>query len=128
MNPFPAVMVGGPPRSGKSVLVHSLTRQLRDQKVDHYVIRACPDGEGDYSNEADQDLVRLIRQKGAFTSTFVQHVSAALANRILPLLVDVGGKPTPDQEVIFSIVPTRFSSLGRRRNWRNGAHEPKLMG
>lgn len=130
MNQFPAVMVGGPPNSGKSVLIYNLTQQLRTRKIAHYVIRACPDGQGDYSNEADQDLVRLIRQKGAFTPTFVQRVSNALANRIFPLMVDVGGKPTPEQEVIFSHC-THAILLARTPEelieWRTRAQEHGLL-
>jgi len=39
MNPFPAVVIGGPPHSGKSVLTYLLTRQLRALRVEHYVLR-----------------------------------------------------------------------------------------
>lgn len=101
MKNFPAVVIGGPPHSGKSVLTYSLTQALRDRKIDHYVLRACPDGEGDWSNEADAGVVRLIRDKGQFTDSFVAHVCENLANRHLPLLVDVGGRPTREQEIIF---------------------------
>lgn len=102
MNRFNAILIGGPPHSGKSVLTYSLTQNLRQQGVEHYVIRACPDGEGDWSNEAPPDTVRLIRQKGSFTAEFTAMVAADLSRRHLPLLVDVGGKPQPDQEVIFA--------------------------
>lgn len=102
MKTFPALMVGGPPHSGKSVLVYNLTQRLRARKIVHYAFRACPDGEGDFSNEGEQDLIRLIRQKRQFTETFVQRVHDALTRRIMPLMVDVGGKPTCEQEVIFS--------------------------
>jgi CRISPR-associated protein Csx3 len=101
MKQFPAVVIGGPPHSGKSVLTYSLTQALRDQGIDHYVLRACPDGEGDWSNEAPPQTVRLIRNKGQFSQSFVAHVCESLANRHLPLLVDVGGRPTPEQEIIF---------------------------
>ena len=101
MNPFSAVMIGGPPHSGKSVLTYGLTRALRTQGVDHYVLRACPDGEGDWSQETRQEKVRLLRVKGRFTPEFVQAMSRDIERRHLPLLVDVGGKPTPEQEVLF---------------------------
>ncbi len=101
MNPFPAIVIGGPPHSGKSVLTYLLTRQLRQERVAHYVLRACPDGEGDWSQEAPPDTVRLLRQKGAFSETFVDRVCRDLARRHLPLIVDVGGKPTLDQERIL---------------------------
>ena len=44
MELFPAVMIGGPPHSGKSVLAYSLTQALRARGVAHYVLRAYPDG------------------------------------------------------------------------------------
>jgi CRISPR-associated protein Csx3 len=101
MNPFPAVVIGGPPHSGKSVLTYLLTQRLRALKVEHYVLRACPDGEGDWSQEAPPERVRLLRQKGQFSQDFVDRVCRDLAQRHLPLIVDVGGKPTPDQERIL---------------------------
>jgi len=101
MNLLPAVLLGGPPHSGKSVLAYSLTHALREQGIQHYVLRAAPDGEGDWANEADQELVRIIRAKGEFSQDFVRHVCDSLARRHMPLLVDVGGRPTPEQEVVF---------------------------
>lgn len=102
MSHFNAVLIGGPPHSGKSVLTYSLTQTLRQLGVEHYVLRACPDGEGDWSNETPPDTVRLIRQKGRFTAEFVARVTQDLGRRHLPLLVDVGGRPEPEQEIIFT--------------------------
>jgi len=99
---FPAVLIGGPPHSGKSVFVYSLTHALRQAHVSHYVLRACPDGEGDWSNVADQALVRTIRVKGKFNEAYTGRVGDYLHKRHLPLLVDVGGKPTPAQQQMFS--------------------------
>jgi CRISPR-associated protein Csx3 len=101
MNLFPAVVVGGPPHSGKSVLTYSLTRMLRQQGVNHYVLRACPDGEGDWSQEATPETVRNIRIKGDWSAAWVEAICRDIQRRHLPLLVDVGGKPTPGQERIF---------------------------
>jgi CRISPR-associated protein Csx3 len=69
--------------------------------IGHYALRACPDGEGDFANEADPGTVREIRQKGAFTDTFMQRVAGYLQQRHLPLLVDVGGRPTAEQQSVF---------------------------
>ena len=101
MDRFPAILIGGPPHSGKSVLTYSLTHALRQLGRQHYVIRAAPDGEGDWANEASQKLVRELRYKGAFTVAFTDFVCQSLHNRHLPLLVDVGGSPTPEQERIL---------------------------
>jgi CRISPR-associated protein Csx3 len=101
MELFPAVLIGGPPNSGKSVLTYNLTQALRERGVQHYVLRAAPDGEGDWVSEADPSLVRTIRIPRTWTPAFVAHVCASLAHRPLPLIVDVGGRPTPWQETIF---------------------------
>lgn len=102
MELFPAVLIGGPPHMGKSVLTYSLTHTLRERGIPHhYVIRAYPDGEGDWANEADQKLVRRIRIKGYGTPQWVDSICRDIAARHLPLIVDVGGRPTPDQERIF---------------------------
>ncbi len=103
MNLFPAILIGGPPHSGKSVLVYNLTRALRAKRVPHYVLRACPDGEGDWANEADQAVVQTIRNKGKFNARFMARVASYLQKRHLPLLVDVGGLPTSEQESVFSL-------------------------
>jgi CRISPR-associated protein Csx3 len=98
---LPAVVIGGPPHSGKSVLAYSLSRALRVRDVPHYVLRAYPDGEGDWSNEADRELVRALRVKGVGTPEWVRRITRDIAARPLPLLVDPGGKPTLWQEAIF---------------------------
>ncbi|MCE7987029.1 MAG: hypothetical protein DYG89_38135 [Caldilinea sp. CFX5] len=101
MHTLPAIAIGGPPHSGKSVLTYSLTQLLRTQRIEHYVLRACPDGEGDWSNETTPERVLALRQKGKFTDTFIANVCTAIQSRHLPLLVDVGGAPTTKDEAIF---------------------------
>lgn len=98
---FPAVVIGGPPHSGKSVLIYSLTRRLREARIAHYVMRACPDGEGDWANEADQVLVRTLRSKGEYSPRFVDAMVQNIRRRHLPLIVDVGGRPRDWQETLF---------------------------
>ncbi|RLC95632.1 MAG: CRISPR-associated protein Csx3 [Chloroflexi bacterium] len=101
MELFPAILIGGPPHMGKSVLTYSLTHALRERGIQHYVIRAYPDGEGDWANESDQKLVRRIRIKGQGIPQWVDRICRDIAARHLPLIVDVGGRPTSDQERIF---------------------------
>jgi CRISPR-associated protein Csx3 len=100
---LPAVLIGGPPHTGKSVLSYSLHQRLREHGIEHYLYRACPDGEGDWFHEGPTDLVRMIRAdvKGTWTPTFSAMVCRHLAQRPLPWLVDVGGKPGPLDEPIF---------------------------
>ncbi|MFZ5917328.1 MAG: CRISPR-associated protein Csx3 [Chloroflexota bacterium] len=118
---FPAVLIGGPPDSGKSVLTFSLTYTLRQRGIQHYVLRACPDGEGDWTQTADQELVHTILVPQTWTPNFVDHICRDLANRHLPLIVDVGGRPKPWQEAILGccthailLTPDEAS----RRQWR----------
>ncbi len=101
-NPLPAVLIGGPPQAGKSVLTYSLTQALRKRHIDHYVVRACPDGEGDWSQEIDREAVRLIRIKGRWRPEFVRSVCYAVEHRHFPLLVDMGGRPEEWQTDILS--------------------------
>lgn len=101
MEQFPAVIIGGPPDSGKSVLTANLTQALRERGVAHYVLRACPDGEGDWTHLADQEQVRTLVVPRRWTHAFVDHICQDLERRHLPLIVDVGGRPQPWQEIIF---------------------------
>ena len=113
---FPAILIGGPPHSGKSVLVYSITQALRDRKISHYALRACPDGEGDWSNEIPQPMVRNLRVKGCFSDEFTQTVIRFLEKRHLPLLVDVGGRPNEAQQRIFSHCTHAILVVGEREN------------
>jgi len=93
------------------------------------VLRACPDGEGDWANEADQALVRTIRVKGDFTPEFVDHVCRDLARRHLPLLVDVGGRPKDWQDPIFAHCTHAILLIkdeASRRAWRDRAERHAL--
>ncbi len=101
MNLLPAVLIGGPPHAGKSVLAYSLSQALRTHDVQHYVLRAYPDGEGDWANEAPPELVRNIRVKGYGDPAWIDNICRDIARRHLPLIVDVGGQPTAWQEAVF---------------------------
>ncbi|MGC9400709.1 MAG: CRISPR-associated protein Csx3, partial [Anaerolineae bacterium] len=99
----PAVLIGGPPHSGKSVLTYSLTQALRAREVPHYVIRAYPpDGEGDWFQSGDQAFVRHVRLKGAESEAWLPLLKRDLARRHLPLIVDMGGLPTAEQETLLA--------------------------
>ncbi len=69
MELFPAIAIGGPPHSGKSVLAYSLSKALRARQVAHYVLRAFPDGEGDWANEADPKVLSRPSGFGTFAMT-----------------------------------------------------------
>jgi CRISPR-associated protein Csx3 len=101
MNLLPALLFGGPPNSGKSVLFYNLARALRERNIPHHALRACPDGEGNWFHELDQEKVRLLRVKGAWTNDFVKQICLDLERRHLPLLVDIGGHPSERDLCIF---------------------------
>ncbi len=101
MNLLPAILIGGPPHAGKSVLFYSLARALRERDIPHHAFRACPDGEGNWFHELDQEKVRLIRVKGTWTDDFVKRICVDIEQRHLPLLVDIGGRPTEQQTCLF---------------------------
>lgn len=98
-NPFPAILIAGPPHSGKSVLSYLLTDGLRKMNVSHYLLRAVPDGEGDWFQVGPRDAVQALRVKNkhGYEPGFVAHMRRAIENRHLPLLVDIGGKPQGEQ-------------------------------
>jgi len=104
MELFPAVLIGGPPNSGKSVLTYSLSQSLRKRGVAHYVLRAAPDGEGDWFHEAEPRLARQLRIKEAFDERWADRIMRDVQRRHLPLLVDVGGMLTLEQERILGVV------------------------
>jgi len=103
INPLPAILIGGPPHAGKSVLFYSLTHALRWQGIRHHAIRACPDGEGNWSQESDANTVSQIRVplRGEWPDSFVTRISLDLEHRCLPFLVDVGGHPRESQTGIL---------------------------
>jgi CRISPR-associated protein Csx3 len=132
MNLFPAVILGGPPHSGKTVLGFSLSQTLRARNIAHYLLRAAPDGEGDWSNSADQAGVLRVRFKGRWTSRWIDVTCRDIARRTLPLLVDVGGRPTPDQEIILdqcthAILLIRDGDAAGRARWQSLAQTRNLQ-
>ncbi len=103
-NLLPAVLIGGPPHTGKSVLGYSLSLALHERRrVEHYLYRASPDGEGNWFQEGPADVVGRIRMltRGAWSPEYVEHVRRDLERRPFPWLVDVGGKPDADDAPIF---------------------------
>jgi CRISPR-associated protein Csx3 len=99
VNRLPAVLIGGPPHAGKSVLFYSLTHALRERGIRHHAFRACPDGEGNWSQESEEQTVNQIRMpiKGEWPEAFVERICLDLEHRCFPLLVDMGGHPKESQ-------------------------------
>lgn len=99
INLLPAIVLAGPPHSGKSVLGYLLANQLKELGIQSYLLRAVPDGEGNWFLEGDRQLVLPLRMKHktGYSSDFVEHMHGVIANRPLPLIVDIGGLPNHQQ-------------------------------
>jgi len=102
------VVLGGPPRSGKSCLREGLKQAIRmvPGAPYPYVITACPDGEGSWFQETmtahpEQAAQFKAAYKSAFTPAFVERVATSVDLCQLPLvLVDIGGIPSVENERI----------------------------
>ncbi|MGC1375821.1 MAG: hypothetical protein WA821_06355, partial [Anaerolineales bacterium] len=96
---FPAILIAGTPDCGKSVLSFMLTQHLRQLEIAHYLLRAAPDGEGDWFLRGDPGVTRILRaqNKTGYTAEFVAHIKSVIEKRLVPLLVDVGGLPRGEQ-------------------------------
>ncbi|WP_448573211.1 CRISPR-associated protein Csx3 [Trichothermofontia sp.] len=110
--PGAALLIAGPPNSGKSVLANTL-RMALDQHFpgcSHYLFRANWDGEGNHTFETpDQTIADRLRTENkrklqhqpeadALIEKFFSDRAQELANirQVVDLtLVDVGGKPDP---------------------------------
>ena len=70
--------------------------------------------------EGDRELVRHLRLKGARSEAWLPLLRRDVARRHLPLIVDMGGLPTPEQEAVLddcthAILLTRDEET--RREW-----------
>ncbi|NEQ95973.1 MAG: CRISPR-associated protein Csx3 [Cyanothece sp. SIO2G6] len=116
--PCPAILIGGPPDSGKSVFAYALRRQLIEQHPTQQVFlhRANWDGEGNWAYETpnleqvDQLVQRNERRMHESEETqslipdyFRYHARAVENVRSLTdiALVDVGGCPQPEKEPLL---------------------------
>ena len=90
----------GPPHSGKSVFIANLIDKLPSDA--YTIIRACPDGEGTWSNNKNQNETSIVRKKGKFTKSFIEDSCQAIDNQTNKIvLVDVGGVMSKENEQVF---------------------------
>ncbi|MBD2457786.1 CRISPR-associated protein Csx3 [Nostoc sp. FACHB-87] len=103
------VVLCGPQNSGKSCLRDGLKKTILGNlgAPYPYVITACPDGEGSWHQEAyenDEELAKTTKyiNKADFTPEFTQKAAnwVESANQLINI-IDVGGKITPENELIM---------------------------
>jgi len=107
-----AIVIGGPPNSGKSVFSNALRCSLarHNSQAQVYLHRANWDGEGNWSYETpDRGIVQQLIDRGKYkihrlpnadqllTDYFSYHAQAVKAIRQIAdlVIVDVGGMPQP---------------------------------
>ena len=95
-------------------------------------MRAAPDGEGHWTQEITPNQRQGLRFKGQWNSRWIDVTCRDLAARTMPTLVDVGGLPTAEQEVIFdqcnyAIVLTRAEDSPARKSWRHFPDQTLLL-
>lgn len=132
VNLLPAVLLGGPPHAGKSVLLYNLTHALQERRVRHHAIRACPDGEGNWFQEGDAKTVSDIRSAGKWSPEFVQRITFNLEHRCLPFLVDMGGHPKAGELPLFrqcthAVLLLRADEPDSTRRWQHMIEEANLL-
>lgn len=102
----PAIMIVGPPDSGKSVFAHALFQSLLWEYPDIYLQRAHWDGEGNYTLEmgenATEDQLEAfkLRNRGTLTDRFFPYQAQAilqLRRQKSLVIVDVGGMVQPQK-------------------------------
>jgi len=116
----PAVLVVGPPDSGKSVLSHALFQTLRREDEAIFLQRAHWDGEGNWVLELpDPTLAEAfkLRYKGALTPEFFANQAQAILalrrqNRLV--LVDVGGMVQDEKAPVLAAC-THYLIISRDR-------------
>jgi len=102
----------GPRHSGKSVFMNILSLALKTQlpaKAYHegfFILRACPDGEGNWSYDTPQELVKTLRYKNAFDDAFTDAVCEQirqLKTQKNILFLDCGGRIDRKNQKILNL-------------------------
>ncbi|HAG81710.1 MAG TPA: CRISPR-associated protein Csx3 [Cyanobacteria bacterium UBA12227] len=105
------VVLCGCPNTGKTIFRDGLKEAILkrvDAPEDFYVISGCPDGDGCWFTETAQNYPELAKQlKAEYKRQFTPEFAVAKARDIQVtknslLLFDVGGKISPENELIMS--------------------------
>ncbi len=103
----PALMIVGPPDSGKSVVSHALFQTLLSENPNIFLQRANWDGEGNYVLELEPDAdteAFKAANKGGLTEEFFPYQAEAILNlrrQKSLVIVDVGGKVQPEKQPVL---------------------------
>lgn len=103
-----AIAIVGPPHSGKSVFLQKIKETLvakPEYNDDFFIFRACPDGEGNWSGEINQELRDAIREKKVFDDDFPQITASQITELRKTkklVLVDCGGIIDKKNQIILN--------------------------
>ncbi|MGB9853119.1 MAG: CRISPR-associated ring nuclease Crn3/Csx3 [Candidatus Kapaibacteriota bacterium] len=95
------IAIIGNPHTGKSVFLKVLRNQLQSRLAPEtyqrslFVIKACPDGEGDWFGELGEAEGKIYRYKNSFDTDFARSIANhidLIKNEKSLLFVDTGGK------------------------------------
>lgn len=115
------IIVCGPPHSGKSVFIATLEKML---PADGYeTIRVHKDGEGDWSNNPDQNEVKSVRIKASdINDKFIKDKCRIIRNSKKKIvIVDIGGMLYDDKIPIFKTCNSFIvlsSDRPHRKEWQ----------
>ena len=104
------ISIVGPANSGKSVFIKELRKELNKTlgqkfRKEFFIIRACPDGEGDWFGDINPEEGKQFRHKKIFDDDFVNRIVQDLKNikeSKKYILVDCGGKIDKKNQLIFN--------------------------
>lgn len=125
-----ALMVVGPPDSGKSVFSHGLFQALLKENPDIYLQRAHWDGEGNYVLEmgaeaTDEEIEAFkARNRGSLTERFFPYQAQAilqLRRQKSLVIVDVGGMVQPEKLPLLEVC-THYLIISSRLEAVEGWH------
>lgn len=125
------IIVCGPPHSGKSVFFATLKHHLPRRNT--RLFRACPDGEGTWSQKSDEGVAQAVRHKGSFSPEFMEFALNGIDNiSAKRTLVDVGGIRSKENGDIFrrathAVVLCRTDKPEEKEAWEQFAKENGLI-
>lgn len=124
------IIVCGPPNSGKSIFISSLKTLL--PSYDSYFFRACPDGEGTWTQKSDTQILNSMRKKHTFDEQKIQWYIDSIKRIVSKIvMIDIGGIRSEENKKIFQnathfIVLCRKDKQEEKREWEKFGLDSKL--